>query len=80
MWIDIIYISLVMALVTLIGIDMHLSGKLFTDRFLQAVGHEAQMREARTMGFTILVFAQLFNGLASHSSLRSASVGLFSNA
>ena len=80
MWIDIIYIGLVMALVTLIGMDMHLSGGLFTDRSLQAIGHEAQMREARTMGFTILVFAQLFNALASRSSRKSAFVGLFSNA
>ncbi len=31
------------------------------------------------MGFTILVFAQLFNALASRSSRQSAFVGLFSN-
>ena len=79
MWVDIIYIGLVMALVTLIGMDMHLSGGLFTDRSVQAIGHEAQIREARTMGFTILVFAQLFNALASRSSRKSAFLGLFSN-
>ena len=79
MWVDIIYIGLVMALVTLIGMDMHLSGGLFTDRSVQAIGHEAQIREARTMGFTILVFAQLFNALASRSSHKSAFQGLFSN-
>ena len=79
MWIDIIYIGLVMAVVTLIGMDMHLSGGLFTDRSVQAIGHEAQIREARTMGFTILVFAQLFNALASRSSRKSAFQGLFSN-
>ena len=79
MWIDIIYIGLVMAVVTLIGMDMHLSGGLFTDRSVQAIGHEAQIREARTMGFTILVFAQLFNALASRSSRKSAFHGLFSN-
>ena len=79
MWVDIIYIGLVMALVTLIGMDMHLSGGLFTDRSVQAIGHEAQIREARTMGFTILVFAQLFNALASRSSRKSAFHGLFSN-
>lgn len=79
MWVDIVYIGLVMALVTLIGMDMHLSGGLFTDRSVQAIGHEAQMREARTMGFTILVFAQLFNALASRSSRRSAFLGLFGN-
>ena len=79
MWFDIIYIGLVMAVVTLIGMDMHLSGGLFTDRSVQAIGHEAQIREARTMGFTILVFAQLFNALASRSSRKSAFHGLFSN-
>lgn len=31
------------------------------------------------MGFTILVFAQLFNALASRSARQSAFVGLFSN-
>ena len=79
MWVDIIYIGLVMAAVTLIGMDMHLSGGIFTDRSVQAIGHEAQIREARTMGFTILVFAQLFNALASRSSRKSAFQGLFSN-
>ena len=37
------------------------------------------MTAARTMGFTILVFAQLFNALASRSHLQSVFVGLFSN-
>ena len=79
MWGDILFIGFVMAAVTLIGMDMHLSGGLFTDRSTGALGHEAQMVEARTMGFTILVFAQLFNALASRSHLQSAFVGLFSN-
>ena len=72
MWGDIVYIGI-------IGMDMHLSGGLFTDRSVSAMGHDAQMVEARTMGFTILVFAQLFNALASRSHLQSAFVGLFSN-
>ena len=79
MWGDIIFVGVIMAIVTLIGMDMHLSGGLFTDRSVDAFGHEAQMTEARTMGFTILVFAQLFNALASRSHLQSAFVGLFSN-
>ena len=79
MWGDIIYIGIIMAIVTLIGMDMHLTGGLFTDRSVDAMGHDAQMVEARTMGFTILVFAQLFNALASRSHLQSAFVGLFSN-
>ncbi|MBT1172576.1 cation-translocating P-type ATPase [Bifidobacterium sp. MA2] len=79
MWGDIIYIGIIMAAVTLIGMDMHLAGGLFTDRSVDALGHEAQMVEARTMGFTILVFAQLFNAIASRSHAQSAFVGLFSN-
>ena len=79
MWIDIAFIGIIMAAVTLIGMDMHLAGGLFTDRSVDALGHEAQLTEARTMGFTILVFAQLFNALASRSSRQSAFVGLFSN-
>jgi potassium/sodium efflux P-type ATPase len=79
MWGDIIYIGIIMAIVTLIGMDMHLNGGLFTDRSVDALGHEAQMVEARTMGFTILVFAQLFNAIASRSHLQSAFVGLFTN-
>ncbi|WP_251242565.1 cation-translocating P-type ATPase [Bifidobacterium animalis] len=79
MWGDIVYIGLIMAIVTLIGMDMHLSGGVFTDRSVDALGHDAQMVEARTMGFTILVFAQLFNAIASRSHLQSAFKGLFSN-
>lgn len=79
MWIDIAFIGLIMAAVTLIGMDMHLAGGLFTDRSVDVLGHDAQMTEARTMGFTILVFAQLFNAIASRSSRQSAFVGLFSN-
>ncbi|MFT8705154.1 cation-translocating P-type ATPase [Bifidobacterium aquikefiricola] len=79
MWGDIIFIGIVMAVVTLIGMDMHLSGGLFTDRSAEALGHDAQMVEARTMGFTILVFAQLFNAIASRSARQSAFVGLFTN-
>ncbi|MBW3082169.1 cation-translocating P-type ATPase [Bifidobacterium phasiani] len=79
MWIDIAFIGIIMAAVTLIGMDMHLSGGLFTDRSVDALGHEAQLTEARTMGFTILVFAQLFNAIASRSARQSAFVGLFAN-
>jgi magnesium-transporting ATPase (P-type) len=79
MWGDIVFIGVIMAVVTLIGMDMHLNGGLFTDRSVAALGHEEQMVEARTMGFTILVFAQLFNAVASRSALQSAFVGLFSN-
>ncbi|MCI1219704.1 MAG: cation-translocating P-type ATPase [Bifidobacterium sp.] len=79
MWGDIVFIGIIMAVVTLIGMDMHLSGGLFTDRSVSTMGHEAQMVEARTMGFTILVFAQMFNALASRSHLQSVFKGLFAN-
>lgn len=79
MWGDIIFIGLIMAAVTLIGMDMHLAGGLFTDRSVAAVGHDAQMTEARTMGFTILVFAQMLNALCSRSHDQSVFVGLFAN-
>ena len=78
MWIDIAFIGIIMAAVTLIGMDMHLEGGLFTDRSIGGT-HEFQMIEVRTMGFTILVFAQLFNAIASRSARQSAFVGLFSN-
>ena len=78
MWCDIAFIGIIMAAVTLIGMDMHLEGGLFTDRSIGGT-HEFQMIEARTMGFTILVFAQLFNAIASRSARQSAFVGLFSN-
>ena len=78
MWIDIAFIGIIMAAVTLIGMDMHLEGGLFTDRSIGGT-HEFQMIEARTMGFTILVFAQLVNAIASRSARQSAFVGLFSN-
>lgn len=79
MWGDIIFIGIIMAAVTLIGMDMHLAGGLFTDRSVAAIGHDAQMTEARTMGFTILVFAQMINALCSRSHDQSVFVGMFAN-
>jgi potassium/sodium efflux P-type ATPase len=79
MWGDIVYVGLIMAAVTLIGMDMHLGGGLFTDRSVGNLDHAHQMVEARTMGFTILVFAQLFNALASRSAHRSAFHDFFTN-
>ena len=79
MWGDIIFIGIIMAAVTLIGMDMHLAGGLFTDRSVDAIGHDAQMTEARTMGFTILVFAQMINALCSRSHDQSVFVGMFAN-
>ncbi|MDK7191882.1 cation-translocating P-type ATPase [Bifidobacterium sp. UMB1197] len=79
MWGDIVFIGVIMAAITLIGMDMHLAGGLFTDRSTTVLTHAAQMTHARTMGFTILVFAQMLNALASRSHLQSVFVGLFAN-
>lgn len=79
MWDDIIFIGVIMAVVTLVGMDMHLAGGLFADRSVAAIGHDAQMTEARTMGFTILVFAQMINALCSRSHDQSVFVGMFAN-
>ena len=79
MWRDIVFVSLIMAAVTLTAMSMHLAGSLFTDRSVAAIGHEAQMTEARTMGFTTLVFAQLFNAIASRTEIRSSLKHLFTN-
>lgn len=79
MWGDIVYVGLIMAAITLIGMDMHLEGGLFTDRSVSNMDHAHQMVEARTMGFTILVFAQLFNAIASRSAHRSAFHDFFTN-
>ncbi|MFD0704499.1 cation-translocating P-type ATPase [Alloscardovia venturai] len=82
MWCDIAFIGIIMAAVTLIGIDLYLPGGLFTDISavnVNGASHDEQMVMARTMGFTILVFAQLFNALASRSATQSAFKNLFSN-
>lgn len=79
MWGDIVYVGIIMAIVTLIGMDLHLEGGFFDDLSVSTNSHDIQMIEARTMGFTILVFAQLFNALASRSAHRSVFHDLFTN-
>lgn len=79
MWFNIVFTGLVMAAVTLIGIDLYLPGGIFTDTPALQNLHSEPMVMARTMGFTILVFAQLFNALASRSGTESAFKNLFSN-
>jgi magnesium-transporting ATPase (P-type) len=67
----VIYIGLVMAIATLITIDGRLPGGL-----LPGAG---SLEEARTMGFTVLVLAQLFNAFNSRSDERSAFERLLTN-
>ncbi|AMB60419.1 cation-translocating P-type ATPase [Microterricola viridarii] len=71
MWGGILSVGLVMALVTLFGIDMFLPGGL--------VEGSDSLEVARTVGFTTLVFAQLFNAFNARSETSSAFRKLFSN-
>ncbi len=71
MWAGIAAMGVVMALLTLLTIDILLPGGLVE-------GHENLVR-ARTAGFTVLVLAQLFNCFNARSETRSAFRGLFAN-
>ncbi len=71
MWFDIIFVGVIMAVGTLLVMDLSLPGGLF--------GGSGDMRFARTMAFTTLVFFQLFNVLNSRSDELSALRNLFSN-
>ncbi|MBW3088646.1 cation-translocating P-type ATPase [Bifidobacterium sp. 82T24] len=79
MWSDVIVVGLLMAVVTLIGMDLYLPGGLLTDDSAMGATHDEQIVMARTMGFTILVFAQLFNALAARSATQTAFKGMFAN-
>jgi len=71
MWIGIVWVGLVMAVVTLIALDLRLPGGL--------LGGSGTIVEARTMAFTTLVFAQLFNCFNARSDRTSAFSHLFTN-
>jgi len=64
MWRDVVWIGLVMAVVSLLAIDIHLPGGLVE-------GHDG-IRLARTAAFTVLVLAQLFNAFNARSGLTTA--------
>ncbi len=72
MWSSVIQIGLVMAVVTLLTIDMYLPGGL--------IEGSRDLDNARTAGFTVLVFAQLFNCFNARSEDLSAFRSLFANA
>jgi P-type Ca2+ transporter type 2C len=65
------FVGLVMAVVTLVALDLHLPGGLFEG--------SADITEARTMAFTTLVLAQLFNCFNARSEHTSAFHRLFTN-
>lgn len=71
MWISICWVGLVMALATLLTMDLFLVGGL--------IHGSDDLVVARTAGFTTLVFAQLFNVFSARSSLTTAFHRMFSN-
>jgi magnesium-transporting ATPase (P-type) len=71
MWVGIVWVGLVMAIATLAALDLGLSGGL--------LGGSGDIVEARTMAFTTLVLAQLFNAFNARSDRVSAFHHLFTN-
>jgi P-type Ca2+ transporter type 2C len=71
MWFGIMWVGAVMALVTLAALDLHLDGGV--------LGGSGEVVEARTMAFTTLVLAQLFNCFNARSDRASALPRLFTN-
>ena len=71
MWSGVIQTGVVMALATLLTIDMHLPGGLIEGTHT--------LDSARTAGFTVLVLAQLFNCFNARSERSSAFVNPFVN-
>ena len=71
MWSGVIQIGAVMALATLLTIDLYLPGGLIEGTHT--------LDNARTAGFTVLVLAQLFNCFNARSDRRSAFAHLFVN-
>jgi magnesium-transporting ATPase (P-type) len=71
MWAGVVQVGAAMALVTLLTIDMLLPGGL--------VEGTSDINTARTAGFTVLVFAQLFNCFNARSESASAFARLFVN-
>jgi len=72
MWAGVLAIGAVMAVVTLLTLDMYLPGGL--------IEGTQDLANARTAAFTTLVFAQLFNCFAARSESVSAFRNLFVNA
>ncbi|MGZ8640778.1 MAG: cation-translocating P-type ATPase [Actinomycetota bacterium] len=71
MWLGIVWVGLVMAAVTLLALDLRLPGGV--------VGGSGDIVEARTMAFTTLVLAQLFNCFNARSDRTSAFHQLIAN-
>ncbi|MGY0559254.1 MULTISPECIES: cation-translocating P-type ATPase [unclassified Luteimonas] len=72
MWSGVLQIGLVMAVATLLTLDMYLPGGM--------IQGDRSLDNARTAAFTTLVFAQLFNCFNARSDTTSAFHALFTNA
>ena len=70
-WAGILWVGSLMALVTLAALDLRLAGGL--------IPGSGGIVEARTMAFTTLVIAQLFNAFCARAERRSAFAHAFSN-
>jgi magnesium-transporting ATPase (P-type) len=68
---EVLFVGLIMALVTLLTIDIKLPGGL--------IPGSGDLTGARTAGFTVLVLAQLFNCFNARSGRDSAFRNLFTN-
>ena len=71
MWAEVIQIGLVVAIVTLLTMDIYLPGGLIEGTH--------NLATARTAGFTVLVLAHLFNAFNARSDTTSAFVHPFTN-
>lgn len=71
MWAGVCEVGLVMSLATLLTIDLYLPGGL--------IEGTQDLAAARTAGFTVLVFAQLFNCFNARSERNSALRYMFTN-
>jgi len=71
MWVGILWVGAVMAIVTLAALDLRLDGG--------PLGGSGSIEEARTVAFTTLVLAQLFNCFNARSDRTSAFRHLFTN-
>ncbi|MEO7706476.1 MAG: cation-translocating P-type ATPase C-terminal domain-containing protein, partial [Thermoflexales bacterium] len=71
MWAGVVQIGLVIAVLTLLTIDIHLPGGLIEGHY--------DLATARTAGFTVLVVTSLFTCFISRSDTTSAFTHLFVN-
>ena len=72
MWVNVIQTGVVIAVVTLLTMDMYLPGGLIEGAY--------DLTTARTAGFTVLVFTSLFTCFTARSATVSAFANLFTNA